>query len=277
MPKTIFNTVATELVEHAEAALEYFSNLGYTSKVEPYEISFPTRPTFSFKRTHTQLVIIVCGKIDMGQLTQWVSLAKSMSTDFRIGVLLPSEMVQKQLGKHGIQLQKLGVGIYSSDAGGVAPIKESVDQNINVTLPALSNFSKPVRKILGPSYEHFEGGRWRECFDEACKAFEQEARPYLKKAISSGRLSIYKSPGVIKNPTPAQIDKMTLGSLGFTFGNSHPQNSVDSQIYRALTQINKDRVDSAHKNKLPATERKLRKNVGVHLHSIVQAVNQLKK
>lgn len=277
MPKIVLNTVATELIEHAEAALAHFSILGYSSKIEPHEISFPTRPTFVFKRGHTQLVIIVCGKIDQGQLSQWVSLAKSMSTDFRIGVCLPHEMWQKQSGKHELQLQQLGVGVYASNAGAVVQIRESVDQNIKITLPNLADFPKSVRKVLGHSYEHFEAGRWRECFDEACKAFEQEARPYLKKAIANGRLSIHDKKGQVKNPTNAQIDKLSLGQLAATFGQSQPQNSVDSQVYRAMTQINGDRVGAAHKNKSIATERNLRKNVGLHMHSIVQAINQLKK
>lgn len=275
MPK--FNTIATELVEHAEVAHDHFRNLGYTIKLEPYEIYYPSCPAIVCKNNHTQLAIIVCGRIEMQKLTDWVDLAKSMQRDFRVAICIPAESVQKHLPKHQLSLQQLGVGVYVSSNGNLANLIAPVDQNINVKLPNLANQPKAVRKILGPAYEHFHGGRWRDCFDEACTAFEQEVRPYFKKALVSGRLNVFDDKGRVKNPAPERVDKMTLGQLGIEFGKARPLNGTDSQIQKALTQINPDRVSAVHKNKNPNTERRLRKNVGIHMHVIVQAIRELKK
>lgn len=277
MSKATFDTVATELLEHAEAALAHFKGLGYRPKIEPLEIHYPARPTFVFKRPPTALAVIVTGNLDMNQLEEWVSLAKSMSTDFRIAVCIPHQNSQRQLGKHYLRLQQLGVGVYVTDAGTVTGLTEAVDQNIKVTLPDLARQPHAVRKVLGQAYEHFKAGRWRDCFDEACTALEQEVRPYFKKAIQSGRLTVFDASGKAKNPSPQRIDSMTLGQLAHTLGQAHPLNGTDTQIQKALMQINGDRVGAAHKNKQAATERRLRKNVGLHMHAIVQAVRELKK
>ena len=275
MPR--FNTIATELVEHAEVAFEHFRQLGYTVKVEPYEIHYPFRPALVCKRNHTQLAIVVCGRIEMQQLKDWVSLASSMTSDFRIAICIPPESTQKHLPKHQLDLQKLGIGVFVSADGNLAHFSDPVDQNINVQLPPLANQSRAVRKVLGPAYEHFNGGRWRDCFDEACTAFEQEARPYFKNALESGRLNVFDDKGHIKNPTAERIAKMTLGQLGVEFGKARPLNGTDSKIQKAIIQINPDRVSATHKNKKAQTEKRLRKNVGVHMHVIVQAVRELKK
>jgi len=275
MPK--FNTIATELVEHADVAYNYFRKLGYVIKLEPYEIHYPSRPALVCKRNHTQLAIIVCGRIEMQQLEDWVSLARSMHSDFRVAICIPAESTQKYLPKHQLKLQQLGIGVLVSSNGNLAPLTDPVDQNINVKLPDLANQSNALRKVLGPAYEHFQGGRWRDGFDEACTAFEQEVRPYFKKALASGRLTVFDDKGRAKNPTPERVEKMTLGQLGIEFGKARPLNGTDSQIQKALIQINPDRVSATHKNKNAKTERQLRKNVGIHMHVIVQAVRELKK
>lgn len=275
MPK--FNSIATELLEHAEVAYGYFCNLGYNTRVEPYEYHYPSRPALVCKRTHTQLAIIVCGRIDMKQLEDWVSLAMSMNTDFRVAICIPAKSAQEHLPKHQLKLQQFGIGVFVSSNGNLTQLTAPVDQNINVKLPDLASQSKAVRKILGPAYEHFHGGRWRDCFDEACTALEQEVRPYFQKALASGRLTVFDNKGRAKNPTPERVDKMTLGQLGIEFGKARPLNGTDSQIQKALIQINPDRVGASHKNKNPYIERRLRKNVGVHMHVIVQAIRELKK
>jgi hypothetical protein len=277
MSKITFNTVATELVEHAEAALAYFRGLGYKAYVEPLEIHFPARPTFVFRRSPTALAVLVTGKIDMRLLQEWVSLAKSMSTDFRVALCLPHESSQKQLAKNQLELQRLGVGVFVSAGGQLTKLTDAVDQNINVTLPDLARQPNAVRHALGPAYEHFRGGRWRDCFEEACTSLEQEVRPYFKKAIRTGRLTVYDSNGNPKNPTLRRIDSMTIGQLAVALGSARPLNGTDSQLQKALTQINSDRVGAAHKNRQAATERRLRKNVGVHMHAIVQAIRELKR
>jgi hypothetical protein len=277
MPKVRFNTISTELVEHAEVAYDYFRNLGYAIKVEPYELPYPTRPALVCKSNHTQTVVLVCGRIEMEQLEAWVSLAKSLNTDFRVVICIPSESTQKYLPKLQLKIQQLGIGIFVSSSGQIARLSDPIDQNIRVDLPALKTLPRSVRKVLAPAYEHFIGGRWRDCFEEACKAFEQEVRPYFKQAIANGRLTVFDANGMPRNPTQERIEKMTLGQLAYALNNARPQNTTDSQIEKALFQINDDRVGLVHKNQQAKTEKRLRKNVGVHMHVMIQAVKELKK
>ncbi|MES2242154.1 MAG: hypothetical protein V4639_04705 [Pseudomonadota bacterium] len=277
MPKAKFNTVPTELVEHAEVAYDYFHQLGYSIKLEPYEIHYPTRPTLVCKSHHTQLVILVSGRVDIQQLQNWVSLAKSLTTDFRVAICISGDAAAKHLPKHQLKIKELGIGIYISADGKLAKFSDPVDQNIKVALPDLKSLPRAVQKVVGPAYEHFSGGRWRDCFEEACKGFEQLARPYFKKAINDGRLSVYDAAGQIRNPSDERIEKLTLGQLATELGRARPLNALDSQIQKALTQVNPDRVGLVHKNQRVATERRLRKNVGLHMHVIIQVLKELKK
>lgn len=277
MPRPSFNTVPTELVEHAEIAYSHFRGLGYQARIEPLENYFPSRPTFLFTRGPTRMAVLVCGRIDVAHLEDWVSLAKSMTRDFRVAICVSVDSSTKHLPQHHLRLQQLGVGVFVSSGGHLSTRANAVDQSINVTLPNLARQPSAVRTVLGPAYEHFDGGRWRECFAAACTAFEQEVRPYLKRAIKTGRLTIYDTKGRPKNPTLQRIDSMTLGQLKESIGNARPLNGVDTQIQKALAQINPDRVGTIHKNKKPSTETRLRKNVGLHMHAILQAVRQLKQ
>ena len=276
MAKPTFNTIPTELVEHAEVAYEHFDSHGYKIKAEPIEIHYPSRPALVCKINHTQVAIIVCGKIDIEQLKNWVQFAKSLNFDFRVSICIPSESTTRHLPKHQLKINELGIGIYVSTNGKLTTLSEAIDQNIKVALPDLKSLPKRARRALGPAYEHFDGGRWRDCFEEACKALEQSARPYFKNAISTGRLTAHKDNGAPKVLTAAQIDKLTLGQLGHEIGLSTPQNTLDTLIKKAIDQINSDRVGLVHKNKKAATEKRLRNNVGLHMHSIIQAIKQIK-
>lgn len=276
MAKPVFNTIPTELVEHAEIAYTHFVSHGYKIKIEPFEIHYPSRPALVCKSNHTQFAIIVCGKIDIKQLENWVLIAKSSNFDFRISICIPADSTIRHLPKQQLKLNELGIGIYVSADGILKTISEPIDQNIKVALPELKSLPRKAQRALGPSYEHFKGGRWRDCFEEACKALEQCARPYFKHAIATGRLTAHKENGALKNITAAQIDKLTLGQLGHEIGLSTPQNALDSLIKKAIDQINPDRVGLVHKNKRASTERSLRKNVGLHMHSIIQVIKQIK-
>lgn len=273
MPK--FNTIATELLEHAETAYKHFRISGYTVKVEPIESSYPSCPAMVCKMGHTQMAIIVCGRIVMSDLEEWISLAKSLSYDFQIAVCISEESQLKFLPKHQLKIKELGIGVFVSKDEKIFQIVTPVDQNIRLQLPDLTSLPANVRKILGPSYKHFLEGQWRLCFDAACKAFEQKVRPYFKKSIASKRLSVFDKNGHLKNPSTVQINKMTLGQLGEAFGRARPLNGADSKIHKTITQINPDRVNVAHKNNQVNTENRLRKNVGLHMHSIIQATREL--
>ena len=128
-----------------------------------------------------------------------------------------------------------------------------------------------MRKALGSAYEQFERGQWRESFEEACKALESMAKPYLSNAIHAGRLKISEG-GVVKNPTVAGIKRMTLGQLANAYSKAQPQNATDAVLHQTLAAINPARVGVAHNVNAAKTERQLRKNVGAHMHAIVQAL-----
>lgn len=275
MAKLQFTTVPTELVEHAEAAHSYFSSLGYRLNIEPTEAYYPSTPTLQCKRAHTRLTVHICGRINIVLIREWVQLAKTLHSDERIAICIPEESQLKHLPKHQVELRSSGVGIYVSREGTLLALNEPADQNTPAGLPDLSRKRAKIRQILGQSYEHFEAGRWREGFDEACRSLEQTARAYLVKAFQSGRLTSYNKQGVPQSLNAERINRLTLGQLAVTLGSAQPLNSSDSILLKALTQINKDRVGITHKNKSPATERSLRKNVGLHMHVILRALEDL--
>jgi hypothetical protein len=277
MPKAItFNTISTELLEHAELIYRRFDGLGYTVSIEPSNLGYPKTPAMSCHKHHTTIIIEVYTRPDIKTLNSWVALCKSTNHDLRVAVCLPHSNQNKQLAKHQIDFQQLGIGIYVSNGTKVTEICQPKDLSLQIHPPELKDFPKFVRKALGTAYELFERGQWREGFEEACKALEQRARRYLKDSINSGRLTIYDTHGKPKNPTSARIDKMPIGPLAEAFGNASPQNITDSQLYKTLSSINPDRVGVAHKINKIKTEKSLRSNVGVHMHAIVQAFRHMK-
>lgn len=269
-----FNTMPTDLLEYAELTYQRFQGLGYSIKVEPLELGYPKTPAMSCSRSHTTVIIEICQRIDIKMVRVWAALCRSTARDLRIALCLPKTSADQNLVKYQLECKNLGVGIYVCCEVNVHEITPPQDVSVQIHLPDLKDFPKNVRTALGSAYEQFDRKQWREGFEEACKALEQRARRYLQESIVSGRLSVYQH-GKPKNPTTRQIDKMTIGSLAETFGNAQPQNSTDSLVYKTLSAINPDRVGVAHKLLKIKTEKSLRSNVGVHMHSIVQALKQL--
>jgi hypothetical protein len=271
MSSKVFQTIPTDLIEHAEAVREYFKSLGYKVSIEPTELGFPSTPALLCKRTHTTIVVEVCSKINQSSLRDWSAYCRSNSSDVRIAICVPDAASQKELASHQAKCKELGVGIYVSNDTQVNEWMAPRDISLNLELPDIGNLPLKTRKALGSAYEQFDRGQWREGFEEACKAIESKAKPYLIKALQTGRLKIYEK-GVPKNPTKAAIMKMTLGALAVTFSKAQPLNVVDSTIYRTLEAINPNRVGVAHKVHNAQTEKQLRKHVGAHMHAIVQAL-----
>jgi hypothetical protein len=144
------------------------------------------------------------------------------------------------------------------------------DLAVNVQLPELASLPRKLRRVLGPVYEQFGRSQWREGFDDACQVLQVESAKYLKKAIADGRVVIPDSQG--KPTTTAAIDRMTLGQLGIAFSAIPVPNHPDTVIASVLTRINKDRVGVAHHKGKPATETRLRRNVGQHMWRIISAI-----
>lgn len=271
-----FNTVPSDLVEHAETARVHFDRLGYAISIEPQALGYPKTPALRCKRKHTTVILEICEKLDIRTLRDWVALCRSTAEDVRVAVCVPQSATATHLPKHQNDLQTLGIGIYVSQGGTLKEWLAPGDLSLQVHLPDLANFPKLARRALGAAYEQFDRKQWREGFEEACKAIEEKSRAYLLSSIKSGRLTVTTvkkgKPTVL---TISQAKRLTLGQLAHAFTSAHPQNSVDALIARTLTSINPDRIGVAHLIGRIKTEHSLRKNVGVHMHSIAQALKHI--
>lgn len=261
-------------MEFAEAACIYFEDLGYTIKIEPSELGYPKTPALRCARNHTTIIVEVCEKPNLKIIKEWVALGRSTSNDLRTSICIPRS-AQGHLAKCLAECRELGIGVYVATATDVQELVPAKDLGLQLHLPSLSGYPKKVRKALGSAYEQFGRQQWREGFEEACKALEQRARLYLKQAIQNGRLKIYNVNGLLNNPTTKQINKMPLGALAEAFAKARPQNATDALIQKTLYSVNPDRVGVAHKINQIKTEKSLRKNVGVHMHVIVQALKHI--
>jgi hypothetical protein len=159
---------------------------------------------------------------------------------------------------------------------GVSELLPPHDLALNVALPELRSFSPALRRILGPVYEKFNRGDWREGFEEACLVLETEARNYLKEGIRSTRITILDKRGAPNNPTLTKVGRMTLGQLASVFARIQSQNHTDSLLAGILPKINPDRIGVVHKKRTVAAENRLRKNVGKNMWMLINALKAIK-
>jgi hypothetical protein len=111
-------------------------------------------------------------------------------------------------------------------------------------------------------YEQFGCSEWREGFETGCQAFEDECRSYLKKGISGGSIVVLDKLGRRRNLSEAAIDRLTMGQLGVAFANIQTPNHADTALAKMLAKITPRRNAVVHKKITPATEARLRRNVG---------------
>jgi hypothetical protein len=271
MPRK-FKTIADELLAHAEAVADYFENRGFTVRVESSELGFPYTPTLLCRRSPTTIIVEVDGQIRKDRLEAWVRYGRSCGRDTRLAVCLPWTITI--LAEENASLRQKGIGLYLVFDDRLDEHIAPSDLALNVQLPDSNTLSPAVRRALGPAYEQFQRTQWREGFEEACQALENEARRYLKKWTRTGRIKILRKRGPVTLTNP-QIDKMTMGQLAETFKHIQAQNHADSIIGQALVTINRDRVGVAHHKRRKVTERRLRANVGTHMWTIVAAMKEL--
>jgi hypothetical protein len=174
------------------------------------------------------------------------------------------------------RLKELGVGLYRSSVTSLSEELPPKDLGLNVTLPNAARIPANVRPLVGPIYEQFDRSNWREGFGDACTTLEQEARKYLKDGVASGRVEFIDQNGKPKKFSGAAIDKMPMGPLGATFAMIKSPNKIDSAVGEILTRLNRDRVGEAHHKAKPVTETRLRKNVGSHMHAILEGLRLLR-
>jgi hypothetical protein len=206
------------------------------------------------------------------RINAWVAYACSCGQDTRIAVCLPTQT--NLTPEQENILREQGVGLYFTTGNGVIEKIAPNDLALGIQLPLLDSLPRKLRPLLGPAYEQFKRSQWREGFEDACQAFENEARRYLKAGCRSGRIIITTNKGP-RNLTSREINRLTMGQLAVTFSQIQNQNHADSVIGQALKKINKDRVGVVHHKSKVGTEKRLRTNVGQHMWIIVAAMKEL--
>jgi hypothetical protein len=260
-----FRTVPEELVACAEGSAEYYRTLGYAVAPEGHELGFPSTPTFRARRGNTSVVVEVLGRIDEQLLNRWTAYGKSNGRDFRVVVSVADSATLTP--KNETLLRKLGVGCIEFSNGAIVERILPTDLALNVELPKLEDMPARVRELLGPAYEHFARGNWREGFGDACQAFEAEARRYMKRHSRTGRIKVLRKKGPT-TLTAKAIDGMTMGQLARAFSEIVAQNRSDSVVAMTLTSVNPDRVGVTHKKMSKRVEGRLRQNVGRHMWAL---------
>jgi hypothetical protein len=268
-----FVTVAEELLEHAECVADYLEQHGYTVKVEHKEIEYPYAPTLRCRRAPTTLLVELHGSVPHERLSSWTGYARSCSRDTRIALALPQGA--PRTAEDDSKLRELGVGLYLSDGTTTEEAIPPRDMAVNVELPELGTLAPKMRKVLGPVYEQFDRSQWREGFEAACLAVEVLSRKYLAEGIGARRIVLVTQAGKVRNLTHKQIEGLTLGQLAEAFRQIQNQSYSDATIAKVLTRLNRDRIAVVHHKAKPATEARLRKNVGQHMWRVVAVLKEL--
>jgi hypothetical protein len=268
-----FRTLSVELVEYGERAVPHFRGLGFVVRIEPMDIGFPSTPALTCRRPQTTIALHVMSTMNDALIDDWCGYARSAGRDVRIAVLVPAASWAEFSPAARDRLFTAGVGVFVAHKETIEEVSEPQDISVDVTLPLLARMPAAHRQLLGPAYEHFRHRRWREGFDEACRAVESQARVYLADGIRSTRIQVVSDLGKDITPTLPRVRRMTLGALAQTFKQIKAQTLSDSLIGKTLQSINPDRIGRAHGKR--TVERRLRLNVGRHMHAIVTAVKHL--
>lgn len=272
MPGRSYQTLALELFECADRVADELERRGYQIRVEHTDLGCPFVPTLFCSRGSTTLMVEVTSQISQDRLSDLTRYGKSCGRDTRVALCLPSSSTVAAAEQAKLQAQ--GIGLFFASAAEILQPLQPQDLALNLLLPERGSLSPTVRAVLGPAYDHFEQGTWREGFDEACQAFEVEARRYLKKWTKTNRVLITTNKGPTKLALKT-IDKLTMGALARTFGKIQIQTALDVQIWKTLKAINTDRVAAAHHKAKKTSETRLRKNVGRDMWAIIKALKDM--
>ena len=275
MAQGSYRTVPEELVEHADRFRTHFDGLGYRVHVERAELGQPYTAVLTLKRPRTTLLFELDLRIDFRRMDDWMRYGKSCTTDTRVAVGLPAHVA---VSAEDVQkLRQMGLGLYRSMPNEVFEVLPPQDLALHATLPEITQLPVQMRRLLGPAYEQFAHSDWREGFQDACQVIEVEARTYLKRGMDgpSPRLTLLRPNGSAYNPSPQQIDRMTLGQLAHAYAAISTQNSADATIAQGLVRLNDDRVGVTHHKRRATTERRLRQHVGRHMWTVVAVLKAL--
>lgn len=272
MRKLEFRTVSEELLSCARAAHAHFKSSGYKVRIEVGELGAPFTPTLTAVRGVTTLHVDVANGVSMDRVAEWVAYGKSTGSDTRLAFCVPG--TSEVVGLHETGLRSAKVGLYTLEGGAIVERVPPFDLALGVELPNLKTKKAMVRMLLGPAYEQFNCGQWREGFEDACKALEDESRRYLKR-WSKGRITIQTKKGPTKLQS-REIDSMTMGQLAKAFAQILVPTQLDSIVGQALAKLVHDRNRITHHKRKKVTERNLRNNVGRHMWAIVNVLDQMR-
>jgi len=268
--KVSFRTVPEELLDCAEWVAAWFASRGFTVTPERIELGYPYTPTILCRRQQTRVVLEVMASVDIARLKEWVAYGKSAGQDFRVAVCVPAtvRLPDQVVGS----LKALGIGCYIVESGNVEERLVAADLAINVQLPDPSKLPRRARELLGPAYDQFLHAQWREGFEEACQGFESEVRRYLKRHRK--RIKVQTKKGAV-SLSVRTIDRMTMGQLAGIFERIQNLNRAEGLIRDTLKTVNRDRVAVVHHKSRRTTETRLRRNVGRHMWSLINAMREV--
>jgi hypothetical protein len=268
-----FRTVPEELLEHADAIADHLAELGYRVRIEHSDLGYPSTPAMVCVRQRTSVVVLIDSVVTFERLDDWVRFARSAGRDTRIAVCLPDGVVPTQAEEQ--RLRADGIGLYGAAPGHAIERIPALDLALNVQLPELKKLPPKLRVVLGPAYDQFRRSNWREGFEDACRAFEEEARRHLKRWWKSGRLIVLKANGQPDVFSNRKVDKMTMGQLAQLYSRIQNKGKTEAVVAKALSKLNRDRIGVVHHKGKAVTERRLRTNVGQHMWSVVAALKEL--
>lgn len=275
MGQSVYNWVPDELVESADKIAEWLRHRGYKVKIETADPGFPYPPTLLATRGKFERIIVeILPAWQEERMNTWIAYAKSCQRELKVcvGIGPGTTLAQTALDR----ARRCGIGIIRDAGAEVEQQVEPADAAMSVSIPPRKSLHAESKTLLGPAYDHFESSRWREGFEEACKALERSAKKYLKKWIKTGRLSFVSRRGPVIY-SDKRINKFTMGELENAFSQVQAQNSSDRTIYRALKMIRIDRNKLTHDKWNVATEKRLRANVSQHMWVITQALDETRK
>ena len=269
---TEFYTLPEELLTAAGEAVKTLRERGFTVSVEEPSVEFPTTPTIIARRQPQTHYVFIREKFERDNVEAWVSYCKSCTADVRICLFFPKSdaLSVKELS----YCTKWGVGVYVLEQGRFECLVQEVDLAFQAELPNRRSLNANTRRLLGPAYDQFGRGEWREGFESAARVLEEECRRYLSKQVNAGRNS-FKSGSKIKALTRMEIRGMTLGGLKDVFCNFLSQNSLESKLCAGLTRLNPLRIDRIHRPSSRATENRMRARVGRDMWLIVNLVKEI--
>lgn len=268
-----FITLTEKLWPLAEHVRGYLADRGYAVRYEPRDISLPGTPAMRAKRDHGTLYVLVVEKLNQKDIDRWVRYCQSCSNDTRVAVCI--QTVEHVSQAEVVRFEKLGVGLLGLLEDELHWAAQAADLAFHAQLPDRKDLLPSVRRLLGEALDRFDQRDWRTGFESACLVLEDESRRYLLKNFDLRRVRYTDKRGRVIEPSKLEIRKMTLGALALVFCNLMRQNQVEARVCAALNSLNPNRIHRVHKGRKKVSEAVLRRNVGIQMWAIINALSEL--